>query len=158
MTLSRSLLGRTSFLWAVGFVVLVITAGVVGTAARLGVPQMPGADTYYVVAHFHYLPSLGVTFLIFGGIYLALEQLRRGRHRRLLGGLHFAAMFAGALGIFAPVLLLGVTSMPHRFADPIGEFRIWNAISAGGYGLTLAAQVFFLAALIDALRPSPHIG
>jgi cytochrome c oxidase subunit 1 len=157
MTLSRSPLGRTSFLWAAGFVVLAILGWVVGRLAVSRLSETRG-DTYYVVAHLHYVLSLAAAFLVFAGVYFALERLRRGRHRQLLGGLHFGGTLAGGLALFAPALLLGSVQHPQGPADPAASFRLWNEISAAGYGLSLVSQLFFVAVLVDALRRAPQMG
>jgi heme/copper-type cytochrome/quinol oxidase subunit 1 len=139
-----------------GFVVLAALTWLAGrfAAFRIGRStfdiEAAGQDIYYVSAHLHVLAAVGALFLVFGAIYLALERAGRGRRRHVLGAIHFAATFVGAAVIFVPQHV--VVLVPR--ASPRPEDFFWlNAVAGAGYVVILAGQVFFVAVLIDALRP-----
>ena len=144
-------MGRTSFLWAAGFVVL----GLLSLAASRAV-EAGGA--FHVEARTSYVYGPEAVFLVFAVVYLALEHFRRGRRRRLLGRLHFWFTFAGMNLFLLPVHVLPFAGMPRRFTDYPDAFSAWNDISSAGYVVTLAAQLFFVAVLIDAFRREPDLG
>nr|WP_293480206.1 cbb3-type cytochrome c oxidase subunit I [Phenylobacterium sp.] len=159
---SPSLWGRTSFLWAAGFAVLGAATWASGRLSGrrfpAGAAQDGDAAAYYVAAHIHYLLLAGGAFLAFALIYMALERARRGRRRRLLGGLHFAATFAGVNAIFLPQTVLGLAPGLAAGADGLGGFFLFNGVASAGYVAVLAGQLFFVAALFDAFRREPISG
>ena len=115
-------------------------------------------DTYYVAAHFHWFAAVGALFLVFAGVYFALEQQPRGPRGRLLGGLHVAATFLGANLIFLPQHLLGMARGLLPGLDGVEAFFLFNGVASAGYLLALVGQVFFVAVLIDAFRRGPDPG
>jgi len=153
MSWGRSLLGRTSFLWAAGFFVL---AGLDWAAART-VPAWRAdavlTETYYVVQHVQYGVGFGALFLAYALAYLALEALRRGPHRRGLGQWHVSLTLFGVALTLLPARIFAQAAAAGALGSPLKALDWMNAVAAAGYVLGLMGQLFFVAVLIDAFRP-----
>jgi cytochrome c oxidase subunit 1 len=132
-------------LWATGFVLLFTIGGVTGVViANPGVDRMMH-DTYYVVAHFHYVLSLGAAFAIFAGFYYWFPKMTGYMYNEALGKLHFWLMFVGVNLVFFPQHFLGMAGMPRRYADYPDAFAGWNFVSSiGSYISTVGLLVFFI--------------
>ncbi len=94
-------------------------------------------DTYYVVAHFHYVLSLGAVFAMFAGFYYWFPKMSGKMYNELLGKLHFWMFFIGVNVIFFPQHFLGIQGMPRRYPDYTDAFAYWNKISTIGYMITV---------------------
>jgi cytochrome c oxidase subunit 1 len=142
---------RTPMLWAIGFIFLFTVGGVTGVVLSNAAVDYSLQDTYYVVAHFHYVLSLGAVFSIFAGFYYWFEKMYGVKYNEFLGNLHFWVMFVGVNLIFFPQHFLGLQGMPRRYIDyPVG-FSYWNYISSVGYAITLVGVIIFLIMFIEAL-------
>jgi cytochrome c oxidase subunit 1 len=108
-------------------------------------------DTYYVVAHFHYVLSLGAIFSIFAGFYYWFPKMSGRMYNELLGKLHFFLMFVGVNVIFFPMHFLGLDGMPRRIPDYTPAFAGWNKVSTIGYMITIAGVAIFFVNLLISL-------
>jgi len=135
---------RTPMLWAIGFVFVFVIGGLTGVVvANPGADRML-QDTYYVVAHFHYVLSLAAVFGIFAGWYYWFPKISGYVYSDWMGKLHFWVSFVGANVIFFPHHFLGLAGMPRRVADYPDAFADWNLVSSiGAYIFAVGMMIFF---------------
>jgi cytochrome c oxidase subunit I len=151
-----SLSFRTPMLWALGFIFLFTVGGVTGVVlANAGVDRSLH-DTYYVVAHFHYVLSLGAVFAIFGGWYYWFPKMTGYMYSEFVGKLHFWLMFVGANITFFPMHFLGLAGMPRRIADYPDAYAPWNMVASLGSYLSLIGLLVFLYGIFQAFARKQH--
>jgi cytochrome c oxidase subunit 1 len=146
-----SLTFETPMLWALGFIFLFTVGGVTGVVLANGGVDTYMHDTYYVVAHFHYVLSLGAVFGLFAGFYYWFPKMSGRMYNEFLGKLHFVIMFIGVNVIFFPQHFLGLDGMPRRYPDYPDAFEYWNNVSTIGYMITVAAMGIFFVNLFWSL-------
>ncbi|MDC7674959.1 cytochrome c oxidase subunit I [Asticcacaulis machinosus] len=142
---------KVPMLWAIGFIFLFTLGGVTGVVLSNAGIDYSLHDTYYVVAHFHYVLSLGAVFAIFAGFYYWFEKMFGIKYNGFLGGLHFWVMFIGVNIIFFPQHFLGLQGMPRRYVDYPVAYEFWNKISSWGYAITVIGVLIFLIMLVEAV-------
>ncbi|MBT5294608.1 MAG: cytochrome c oxidase subunit I [Octadecabacter sp.] len=142
---------KTPMLWAMGFLFLFTVGGVTGIVLSQAGVDRAYHDTYYVVAHFHYVMSLGAVFGIFAGIYFYLPKMSGRMIPEWAGKLHFWAMFIGANVTFFPQHFLGRNGMPRRYIDYNEAFALWNYVSSIGAFISFGSFVFFIVILFKTL-------
>ncbi len=146
-----SLTFETPMLFAIGFVFLFTLGGVTGVIlANAGIDTVMH-DTYYVVAHFHYVLSMGAMFGIFAGIYYWFGKMSGKKYNEFLGKLHFWLFFIGVNITFFPQHFLGLAGMPRRIPDYPDAYAGWNLVSTYGSYISFAATLIFLFASVYAL-------
>ncbi len=143
-----SLRFETPMLWALGFIFMFTIGGVTGVLLANGGIDNYMQDTYYVVAHFHYVLSLGAVFSLFAGFYYWFPKMSGRLLGETLGRLHFWIFFASVNLIFFPMHFLGLEGMPRRIPDYPVSFAYWNHIASLGYALMAASMVLFLVNLV----------
>ncbi len=138
----------TPMLWAIGFIFLFTIGGVTGVVLANGGIDNAFHDTYYVVAHFHYVLSLGAVFGIFAGIYYWLGKMTGHQYPEWAGKLHFWTTFIGVNLTFFPQHFLGAAGMPRRYIDYPDAYAGWNWVSSIGSYISFASSVFFVGLVI----------
>jgi len=138
---------ETPMLWAFGFLFLFTVGGVTGIVLSQAAVDRYYHDTYYVVAHFHYVMSLGAVFTIFAGIYFYLPKMSGRMYPEWAGKTHFWAMFIGSNLTFFPQHFLGRQGMPRRYIDYPDAFAYWNWWSSLGAFLSFGSFIFFFGVM-----------
>ena len=146
-----SLTFETPMLWAIGFIFLFTVGGVTGVVLANGGVDNYMHDTYYVVAHFHYVLSLGAVFALFAGFYYWFPKMSGKMYNELLGKLHFFVMFIGVNMVFFPMHFLGLDGMPRRIPEYTPAFTEWNQVATYGYMVTIAGMAIFFVNLFWSL-------
>ena len=135
---------KTPMLWCIGFLFLFTVGGVTGIVLSQAGVDRAYHDTYYVVAHFHYVMSLGAVFCIFAGIYYWIGKMSGRQYPEWAGKLHFWLMFIGSNITFFPQHFLGRQGMPRRYIDYPEQFALWNYVSSMGAFLSFGSFLFFI--------------
>ncbi|MEN8933639.1 MAG: cytochrome c oxidase subunit 1, partial [Planktotalea arctica] len=148
---------KTPMLWAFGFLFLFTVGGVTGIVLSQAAVDRAYHDTYYVVAHFHYVMSLGAVFAIFAGIYFYLPKMSGRMYPEWAGKLHFWAMFIGSNITFFPQHFLGRQGMPRRYIDYPEAYAYWNYVSSWGAFLSFASFLFFIGVILYTLRAGARV-
>jgi cytochrome c oxidase subunit 1 len=142
---------KTPMVWAMGFIFMFTVGGVTGVVLANGGLDDNLHDTYYVVAHFHYVLSLGAVFSLFAGFYYWFGKMS-GRHlNEFLGHLHFWVFFIGVNVLFFPMHFLGNSGMTRRYHDYPEAFAYWNGVASMGYAIMGVGILIFFVNVIWSL-------
>ncbi|MCJ8159055.1 cytochrome c oxidase subunit I [Sphingomonas sp. LaA6.9] len=145
-----SLTFKTPMMWSLGFIFMFTVGGVTGVLLANGGIDNYMHDTYYVVAHFHYVLSLGAVFGLFAGFYYWFAKMWGKHYNEFLGQLHFWVFFIGVNVLFFPMHFLGLQGMPRRYPDYPDGFAYWNEVASWGYVLMAAGMaIFFINVIIS---------
>jgi cytochrome c oxidase subunit 1 len=142
-------------LFALGFVFLFTMGGLTGVVLANASMDVAMHDTYYVVAHFHYVLSMGAVFSVFAGFYYWMPKIFGKMYNETLGQVHFWTLFIGVNTTFLPQHFLGLAGMPRRIPDYPDAFEGWNYISSIGSMISVVATFLFLYILYDMLANQP---
>jgi len=149
---------KTPMMWSLGFIFMFTVGGVTGVLLANGGIDNYMHDTYYVVAHFHYVLSLGAVFSLFAGFYYWFPKMSGRMYNEFLGQLHFWLFFLGVNVLFFPMHFLGLQGMPRRYPDYPDAFAYWNGIASLGYVIMAVSMVFFFVNLFFSLAAGRKAG
>ncbi|WWD00537.1 cytochrome c oxidase subunit 1 [Kwoniella sp. B9012] len=142
-------------LFGLGFVALFTIGGLTGVVLANASMDVAMHDTYYVVAHFHYVLSMGAVFSIFAGFYYWSPKFFGKAYNEKLAQIHFWTLFIGVNTTFMPQHFLGLAGMPRRIPDYPDAYEGWNYISSIGSLISVAATAVFLYVIYDMLTAQP---
>jgi cytochrome c oxidase subunit 1 len=149
---------RTPMLWAIGFIFVFTVGGVTGVVLASPGVDRELQDTYYVIAHFHYVLSLGAVFAIFAGWYYWFPKMTGYMYSEFLGKAHFWITLCGVNLAFFPQHFLGLAGMPRRYVDYPDAFAGWNYVSSVGAYISGFGLIVFLFGMGYAFLRKRRVG
>ena len=153
-----SLSFKTPMAWSIGFIFMFTVGGVTGVVLANGGIDNYMQDTYYVVAHFHYVLSLGAVFSLFAGFYYWFPKMSGRMYNETLGQVHFWVFFVGVNLLFFPMHFLGLDGMPRRYPDYPDALEHYNHVATIGYMVMASGMVVFFVNILYSLFAGPKAG
>lgn len=145
-------------LFAIGFIILFTIGGVTGVACANGRLDIALHDTYYVVAHFHYVLSIGAVFGVFSGFYYWLPKITGLMYPIFWAELQFITLFIGVNLTFIPLHFVGLAGIPRRVPDYPDAFIGWNQISSFGSLISIFSVFIFVFVVYKTLVNNSKAG
>jgi len=149
---------NTPMLFANGFIFLFTFGGLTGIVLSNSGIDIALHDTYYVVAHFHYVLSMGAVFAIFAGWYFWIGKILGTNYNEVFGKIHFWTTFIGVNVCFMPMHFLGLAGMPRRIPDFPDSYSAWNQIATFGSFITTISSIFFCFVVFDTFTSNNRVG
>ena len=149
---------ETPMLFVLGFLVLFTLGGVTGIACSNSGLDIVLHDTMYVVAHFHYVLSMGAVFAVFAGMYYWLGKMTGMGYPEGLSKVHFYTMFIGVNLTFFPMHFMGLAGMPRRYPDYPDAYLEWNVISSIGSMISAFSALLFIYIIYVTLTEGKRVG
>jgi heme/copper-type cytochrome/quinol oxidase subunit 1 len=147
---------KTPMLFSIGFIFLFTVGGLTGIVlANSGINAVMH-DTYYVVAHFHYVLSMGAVFAMFAGWYYWIEKMTGLKYSEILGQIHFWMFFIGVNITFFPMHFLGLAAMPRRIPDYPDAYFGWNSVASFGSYISALSALFFFYIVYNTLTSTKN--
>jgi heme/copper-type cytochrome/quinol oxidase subunit 1 len=142
----------TPMIFAIGFIFLFTVGGLTGVVLANAGLDISFHDTYYVVAHFHYVLSMGAVFAMFSGFYYWIGKITGYSYDEFLGKVHFYIFFIGVNLTFFPMHALGLAGMPRRIPDYPDAFSSYNFIATLGSYVSIIGGFFFFYVIYDIFK------
>lgn len=140
---------RISIYWSIGFLIIFSIGGFTGIIASNSCLDINLHDTYYIVAHFHYVLSMGAVFAIFRGLFIWIPLIYNLYFNNNITKIHFWTRIIGVNITFFPQHFLGLIGIPRRYSDFVDSIYIWNFISSFGSLITFFSIIIILYMLLE---------
>ena len=148
---------RPPMAFALAFIFLFTVGGITGVMLANAPVDISFHDTYYVVAHFHYVLSMGAVFAIFAGFYYWVDRIANRTYPAMQAYVHFWIFFIGVNLTFFPMHFLGLAGMPRRIPDYPDAFAYWNNIASFGAWISFGSAIYFIYILFYIFTVSEEI-